>query len=70
MCSNHFLNRFIIFRFPIAIKDLIGSNQKDIELLLDEAKCMIQVGTYHPNIVNLQGVTYKENKQEKRLEEV
>ena len=29
---------------------------------MDEAKSMFQIGTYHNHIVNLQGITCKENK--------
>ena len=31
-------------------------NEEEISLLLDEAKTMIKVGSYHDNIVNLQGI--------------
>jgi len=32
----------------------------ELTLLLDEAKTMWKVGTYHENIVNLQGITARE----------
>ena len=60
----------MLSRFPIAVKGLKGSSRKDIDLLLDEARCMVKVGKYHQNIVNLQGVSYKVNQREKTLEEV
>ena len=54
-------------RFNIAIKTnravrlnqtLLGSaRDEDLGSLLDEAKTMLNVGAYHENIVNLQGVT-------------
>ena len=31
--------------------------EDELQLLLDEAKTMWSVGTYHENIVNLQGLT-------------
>ena len=37
---------------------LLGSaRDEDLGSLLDEAKTMLNVGAYHENIVNLQGVT-------------
>ena len=33
---------------------------EELSLLLDEAKTMWKVGTYHENIVNLQGITARE----------
>ena len=33
-----------------------------MELLLDEAKSMLELGEYHDHIVNLQGVLYEQNK--------
>ena len=44
--------------FPGTTKD------NDLGPLLDEAKTMLDVGSYHENIVNLQGVTclIKENR--------
>ena len=41
-------------------KDIDDSNwttNDDIEALIDEAKTMISLGSYHENIVNLQGMT-------------
>ena len=32
---------------------------EDLSLLMDEAKTMMKVGSYHENIVNLQGITAK-----------
>ena len=61
---------FIYSSFDIAIKsgryvpnkggdfrDALQNN--DLGALMDEAKSMLEVGSYHGNIVNLQGVTLK-----------
>ena len=32
---------------------------EDVDLLMDEAKTMFSIGTYHENIVNLQGIGYE-----------
>ena len=55
------------YRFNIAIKTnrMVDSSKtfpgtsedNDLGPLLDEAKTMLDVGSYHENIVNLQGVT-------------
>ena len=37
---------------------------------LEEAKTMIEIGTYHDHIVNLQGVTYMYDFLEKRFSQV
>ena len=39
-------------------------------MILDEAKTMIEIGSYHNHIVNLQGVTYSLNLEEKRFLDV
>ena len=51
----------IHYRYPIAIKTQKSASDQEIGLLLDEAKSMLEIGTYHDNIVNLQGVTYEVN---------
>ena len=53
---------FYIHRFPIAIKTLLAADVYQVESIMDEAKSMFQIGTYHNHIVNLQGITCKENK--------
>lgn len=58
-----------ICRFPIAIKTPRSVNVQEIDLYLDEAKSMLEIGAYHDNIVNLQGVTYKTNCQVENLTE-
>ena len=45
------------------------SNQ-DMEVYLDEAKSMLEVGEYHQNIVNLQGITYKIDEDGEKFVEV
>ena len=66
-CHYVFIYFDILFRrFNIAIKTnrmvssgkaFPGTNDNDLGPLLDEAKTMLDVGSYHENIVNLQGVT-------------
>ena len=71
--SHRFLFVFLkynIHRFPIAIKMPRTVNIYEIDLLMDEAKSMLEIKTYHENIVNLQGVTYKMNDEEDNLTEV
>ena len=41
-----------------------------METFLEEAKSMLEIGEYHENIVNLQGVIYGEEDTEKRLPKV
>ena len=50
--------KIMSFRFPVAVKTSSDPNSKQLELLLEEAKNMIQLTKYHDHIVNLQGVTY------------
>ena len=47
-----------LFRFPIAIKSPRTNKTHEIDLFLDEAKSMLEIGSYHENIVNLQGISY------------
>ena len=61
---------YIPFRFPIAIKTSKSEAFQGIEMILDEAKTMIEIGSYHNHIVNLQGVTYSLNLEEKRFLDV
>ena len=60
----------IPFRFPVAIKTSKSEAFQGIEMILDEAKTMIEIGAYHNHIVNLQGVTYSLNLEEKRFLDV
>ena len=54
-------------------KDVDDSNwttNDDIEALIDEAKTMISLGSYHENIVNLQGVSYEVDHKYDTLKQV
>ena len=66
----------IYFRFSVAVKSAIEDNESVVNNeyktklevtkssllgLLDEAKCMVTVGGYHTNIVNLQGIILEED---------
>ena len=62
--------KYIPFRFPVAIKTSKSEAFQGIEMILDEAKTMIEIGAYHNHIVNLQGVTYSLNLEEKRFLDV
>ena len=58
-----------VFSFDIAIKSSrclassksldLNRKQDDLGALMDEAKSMLEIGSYNDNIVNLQGVTCK-----------
>ena len=39
----------------------VNENESNLLGLLDEAKCMVTVGGYHTNIVNLQGIILEED---------
>ena len=41
-----------------------------MSLLLDEIKSMIEVGRYHKNIVNLQGIAYELDEHNQSLKKV
>ena len=45
-------------------------DNQGISLFLDEAKSMLEIGTYHDHIVNLQGITYCWNSYEKQFSAV
>ena len=61
---------FIIYRFPIAIKTSTGNEPKHIDMILEEAKTMIQLVKYHDHIVNLQGITYTLDDDTKNISSV
>ena len=48
-----------VLRYPVAIKCAKASIPFEIDEFLEEAKSMLEVDEYHTNIVNLQGITYK-----------
>ena len=63
------------FRFPIAIKNphpmMDGSfNNEEMQMFLEEAKNMLEIGEYHENIVNLQGLVYGKEDIDKGLPKV
>ena len=41
-----------------------------IEICLDEAKTMVEIDSYHDNIVNLQGITFSWNDLKQQFSEV
>ena len=59
---------FLFFcRFPIAIKTLLSADPQENDSILNEAKSMLEIGTYHNHIVNLQGITYDSYDHDKVL---
>ena len=48
----------------------ITKNAKEVELFLEEAKSMVQIGEYHDHIVNLQGLIYDVNPLDSQLSSV
>ena len=59
-----------LYRFPVAIKVPNTFDVPEITLFLDEIKSMIEVGTYHEHIVNLQGVAYELDEHNQSLKKV
>ena len=55
-------------RFAIAIK--VPKPGTSVALFLDEAKSMLEIGEYHDNIVNLQGISYGVNEDKRSLSKV
>ena len=45
------------FRYPVAIKSPKHNTEREIEEFLEEVKSMLEINSYHENIVNLQGIT-------------
>ena len=41
-----------------------------VALFLDEAKSMLEIGEYHDNIVNLQGISYSIDEETRSLSKV
>ena len=64
--------KFLIYllRFPVAIKCAQNVGPEKTTLFLDEAKTMLQIGSYHDFIVNLQGIIYNTNSNEDQALEV
>ena len=46
------------FRYPVAVKSPRDNTKGHIEEFLEEVKSMLEINSYHDNIVNLQGITY------------
>ena len=61
---------FYFLRFPVAIKYGQSNEIGKANLFLDEAKTMLQIGTYHDFIVNLQGIIYSIDETNEDLSEV
>ena len=59
-----------LLRFPVAIKCAQNVGPEKTTLFLDEAKTMLQIGSYHDFIVNLQGIIYNTNSNEDQALEV
>ena len=59
-----------LLRFPVAIKCAQNVGPEKRTLFLDEAKTMLQIGSYHDFIVNLQGIIYNTNSNEDQALEV
>ena len=64
------MTQLYFFRFPVAVKTSFENNSKQLNLLLEEAKNMIQLTEYHDHIVNLQGITYTIDKEENTIRSV
>ena len=55
-------------RFAIAVK--VPQPGISVALFLDEAKSMLEIGEYHDNIVNLQGISYCVDEANRSLSKV
>ena len=56
--------------FTVAVKSPIALDGKEVVYLMEEVKNMLRIGTYHPHIVNLQGVICEVQKEDQRLTNV
>ena len=54
----------------MAIKTPKDADAHTIQLFLDEAKTMLQIGKYHDFIVNLQGIILKTHEDNKQVSDV
>ena len=68
MASSVIYNKF--YRFPIAVKNPRNFSNDQIEVFLDETKSMLELGTYHDHIVNLQGISFVIDNETKKLMKV
>ena len=67
------LERFdliVVFRFPIAVKTPNNTTNGQIELLMEEAKTMLRIESYHDHIVNLQGIIFIWDHDKQKFAEV
>ena len=58
--KHYNINFFLNVRFPVAIKAPRTTNDNELQTFWEEAKSMVEVGTYHDYIVNLQGIVVNE----------
>ena len=58
------------FRFPVAVKHPTNIGDQEMNTFLEEVKSMLEISVYQENIVNLQGILYGKEDEEKRLPKV
>ena len=51
----------------MAIKCPKITSAGEVDVFLEEAKSMLEINSYHENIVNLQGITYKKESPDDAL---
>ena len=61
---------YLYFRYPVAIKIPKNQAEREVYVFLEEVKSMLEIKTYHDNIVNLQGITYKRSRNDASIIEV
>ena len=54
----------------MAIKHPKSFGDQEMDVFLEEAKSMLEIGVYHVNIVNLQGIIYGKEDKEKGIPKV
>ena len=67
---SHVKSLFVPFRYPVAIKSPRNQDEREVYVFLEEVKSMLEINTYHENIVNLQGITYKRGRNSESIIEV
>ena len=71
MVSQHsFKYLYFSFRYPVAVKSPRKKTEREVYVFLEEVKSMLEISTYHENIVNLQGITYKRGQNSESIIEV
>ena len=58
------VNFLFPYRYPVAIKVPKKYTEKECTEFLEEAKSMLEIKSYHDNIVNLQGIAYNKGKNQ------